>query len=416
MPGLLAATAQPWWTADWVRFASVPLIAGVIGWTSNWVGIRMAFFPIRFVGLWDPWLGWQGIVPRRAHKMASFAVDSAVTNLATVRELIEIMEPEETVVHVVRQLEPLVPGVVDDIAGREYPRIWNRLPPGVKQAVHDHCIALLPEAARRAQPEVIENIDALIDARLMMIEELAADPRVLVDTMMRAGNREFWILIHAGGVFGFLLGLVQVGIQLLVDSPWVLPVFGVFVGWFTNLLALKMIFEPVRPRKVGPFTLHAAFLRRKRELSRFFAEVAAHRFVTVPKVVDRLLQGPNRDRVEALIRRHARPVVDEAIGIARPAARAAMGPADYDRLKEEMADLAMDLAPDLWDDEQFLRRREQLLEEEMFDRLYSMSDEEFSNLLRPVVEEDEWKLVAVGAALGAVSGFLQALLVFGGFG
>ena len=39
-------------------------------------------------------------------------------------------------------------------------------------------------------------------------------------------------------------------------------------------------------------------------------------------------------------------------------------------------------------------------------KIGGMSPEDFEGLLRPAVEQDEWKLVAVGAALGAVGGEL----------
>ena len=40
-----------------------------------------------------------------------------------------------------------------------------------------------------------------------------------------------------------------------------------------------------------------------------------------------------------------------------------------------------------------------------------MAPEEFFELLHPVVEEDEWKLMAVGAVLGFGAGICQWLLL-----
>jgi hypothetical protein len=37
--------------------------------------------------------------------------------------------------------------------------------------------------------------------------------------------------------------------------------------------------------------------------------------------------------------------------------------------------------------------------------------EEFYELLHPVVAEDEWKLIAVGAVLGMCAGFLQWVML-----
>lgn len=401
---------------DLLRYASIPVVAAVIAWTTNWLGIQMAFYPIRFVGPVDPWLGWQGIVPRRAWKMATLAVDSAVTNLATVRELLEMLDPDETMRYLVDKLTPMVPQVVEETARRKYPEIWAALPQPVRQAVYDRCAALLPQASDRAMADVLEHVDSLLDARLMMIEQLAGNPKVLVDTMMEAGRREFWFLINSGAVFGLLLGLVQMGLTIGFPQHqwWILPAFGVVVGYATNWLAFQMIFAPPDPRRIGPFTLQGAMLKRKSEIARHFAGVAAYQFATLDKAVERMRTGPNADRVRALIHRHAKPLVDEALSIAAPAARVALGGAEYERIRTELAVTAEELGPELISDEAFVRSRGAMVEEEMYRRLYGLSNAEFVGLLRPVVEEDEWILYAVGGALGLASGIAQVLLLFSG--
>ncbi|MDT4948239.1 MAG: hypothetical protein QOJ37_834, partial [Pseudonocardiales bacterium] len=81
-----------------VDLISIPLFTGVIGYITNWTGVLMLFRPIQFHGIrvpglrvlfpllprrvrilplirYDGRLGWQGIVPSRADKMASISVD-----------------------------------------------------------------------------------------------------------------------------------------------------------------------------------------------------------------------------------------------------------------------------------------------------------------------------------------------------
>ena len=56
---------------------------------------------------------------------------------------------------------------------------------------------------------------------------------------------------------GFLLGVVQMFQWMLFPHPWSLPIGGALVGYVTNWIALKMIFEPLNPVKVvyPPFVL-----------------------------------------------------------------------------------------------------------------------------------------------------------------
>lgn len=55
-------------------------------------------------------------------------------------------------------------------------------------------------------------------------------------------------------------------VWLLYDKPWTLPAGGAVVGYITNWLAIKLIFEPVDPVKLGPFVLQGLFLKRQDEV------------------------------------------------------------------------------------------------------------------------------------------------------
>ena len=51
------------------------------------------------------------------------------------------------------------------------------------------------------------------------------------------------------------------------------------------------------------------------------------------------------------------------------------------------------------------------VENTVAERLGALSSEEFYDLLEPIISQDEWKLIAVGAALGLIAGILQWLLL-----
>mgnify|MGYP007000240031 len=47
------------------QYLSIPVIAALIGWSTNWLAIKMTFYPLEFIGK-PPLLGWQGIIPSKA--------------------------------------------------------------------------------------------------------------------------------------------------------------------------------------------------------------------------------------------------------------------------------------------------------------------------------------------------------------
>ena len=100
-----------------LALVTVPFLTGVIGYVTNWTGVLMLFYPVHFKGIRARWLqaisrllpyklrqipgvmiggiGWQGIVPSRAAKMGSLAVDSGISKIGTPHEFFEELDPEQ---------------------------------------------------------------------------------------------------------------------------------------------------------------------------------------------------------------------------------------------------------------------------------------------------------------------------------
>src|SRR6478736_471558 len=78
---------------NWYIVFSIPFVAALIGYVTKLVAIKMMFEPLEFVGR-KPYLGWQGIVPRRAARMASIAVDTMTRDLITANEVVARAQAE----------------------------------------------------------------------------------------------------------------------------------------------------------------------------------------------------------------------------------------------------------------------------------------------------------------------------------
>ena len=72
----------------WVYMA-MPVIAGVVGYVTKSLALKMMFLPLEFKGIKPPYLGWQGVVPRKAAKMADTAADLMLGRLIKIDELMQ---------------------------------------------------------------------------------------------------------------------------------------------------------------------------------------------------------------------------------------------------------------------------------------------------------------------------------------
>ena len=399
---------------DFWKNASIPLVAAVVGWATNWVAIELTFKPLEFVG-WRPFLGWQGIIPSKAAKMASIFVDQTMYRLGTLRELFEHMEPQLIADHIASVMGPRLPGYTDDVMfWGGYGEVWRRTPTLVKDQIYLRVQEEMPRLVDNLMAEVGEDVEELVDFKDMLVTMLTGDKSLLNRLFLESGEVEFKFLVRSGFYFGFLFGLVQLAVWIVYPAWWVLPVFGAIVGWVTNWIALNLIFRPLHPVKLGPWTLQGLFLRRQTEVAAVWCRLVTREILTIRQIIHAMLTGPRSERAKAVIRKHIKPVVDEAVGSLKAAAEFAVGGGEeMEKLREEVADKAVEVSIEPFDHWSFNRDRAVVIERLLRERMEAMPPEDFQDLLRPCFKEDEMKLIVMGGVLGFLAGLAQLFFVFG---
>ncbi|WP_249011008.1 DUF445 domain-containing protein [Conexibacter sp. DBS9H8] len=421
-------------TSEWIRLATIPFFTGAIGWLINWTGLIMLFQPVKLYGVRIPglrdvatllprklqeipgWmegrLGWQGIVPARAAKMGSIAVDKAIAKLGTPAEFYQQLEPDEIARKIVEMFGPEVPRIVDESMWREQPGLWGAVPPRAKQAVYDRVTAQLPVIVKQITDEIGEHIDLLLDPKLMVIDHFSANPALVNRIFQDVGQRELRLMVNFGFLFGFLFGIPVAAIIHFFPDWWLLPILGVIVGWITNLLGMFVIFEPVNPRYVFGIKIQGLFLRRQNQVADVYAQIIADDVVTLENIGNFLLTGPRADRTRQMLESAMGPAIDLAAGPARAAVRVAVGTREYDSIRSSVAQqsVAYTMTPFL--DPEFSREQSDRIRTLIAARTREMAPRDFVEMLRAAIKEDEWMLYLHGALMGLAGGFIH-LLIFG---
>src|SRR5687768_9509862 len=88
-------------------------------------------------GVMQGGVGWQGIIPSRAAKMGSIAVDKGIAKLGSTSDFYKQLEQERVVEHVLTSARGDIRDIVERIMQRENPQLWNDLPPRMREAVHE---------------------------------------------------------------------------------------------------------------------------------------------------------------------------------------------------------------------------------------------------------------------------------------
>src|SRR3954453_21662517 len=187
-------------SGDVIKEVTIPIFSGFIGYATNWSGVWMLFNPLEFKGIRLPGLravanvlprriqqipgvmqgglGWQGIIPSRAAKMGSIAVDKGISKVSSPADFYEQLDPERIAEQILITSRQDMRELVDRIMEREHPQLWHDLPARLREAVHERVQEQLPDIINDVTARIGRNIDDLLDVKLMVIRHLEAHPEL----------------------------------------------------------------------------------------------------------------------------------------------------------------------------------------------------------------------------------------------
>ncbi len=388
-------------------------MAAVVGWFTNWLAIQMSFYPVQFMGVGV--IGWQGVIPRKAEKMAHICIDRTLQQFGDLNSVYRKLEPQRIVEQIISQVTPRLDEYIDEVMYEIQPVLWDNLPLFLRRRIYQWAREQLPSRVEELVEDFGDDLDDLVDLKALLSRELVKHPDLMNRIFKQAGAVELQSVINRGAVIGGLLGAALVPLWTRYPEPWLLPLGGFAVGFVTNWIAINLIFAPVRPRRILFWRIQGLFLRRQPEISEVWARLVAEELITVEKVADAMLNGRHGDRTRAIIQKHLRPLLDNS-AVMKLTAQVTVGMTGYTELKKAMNQKAVLATRDAFSDPGFNRERAPVVAEVLSSQMKALRPSEFQDILRPAFREEEVRLMFVGGVFGALTGFAQffALMYWGG--
>jgi uncharacterized membrane protein YheB (UPF0754 family) len=394
----------------WYLLALIPIISATIGYGTNVVAVKMMFWPVEFVGLRRP-LGWQGVVPANAVKLSKALYELITARLLKLRELFSAEEADALLEASDDRFREMTRRVVHEQAQSHFKPMWDTLPEAQRESLYALAYSEVQKMARRVLGELLAEIEKLIDLRPLVIQTARENPALMGRIFRDVGREEFRFIQRSGAYFGFLFGLVQLGVWLVFPEWWILPLFGLLVGYATNWVAIRLVFEPREPRRVLGLTVQGLFHRRKEEVAGDFSAAVAAHVLTDEALFSQLTSDASRRHILDVLRREAEMVMAQyqshplAAGLVDAERAAQMEAAVLAEVESEMFRAGGVLAQ--------IAAKSDRIRATLHDKMRKLPPEPFEGVLRPAFQQDEWKLIAAGAALGLVAGVLQLVYLFG---
>ena len=395
----------------WYLLALIPVIGGAIGYGTNVVAVKMMFYPLEFVGI-KPWLGWQGIVPANAVTLAKRGLSLITEKLLRIDEVLAGAKAADCIAPVEADLKKRTRDMLEAQATERMNAMWGALGDSVKEQVHAAAWKEVETMSQRVVDKIIANATDILNLQRVVTKAVKERPELVVRMFVEIGAREFLFIQRSGWWFGLAFGMVQLLVWVLYPAWWILPFFGFLVGYATNWIAIKLVFEPQQPKKVLGFTIQGLFHRRHKEVAAEYARLSTEDVFTDENLFAELQSEEARKLIMAIVEAEADALVERYSS--HPMAAAMATPELVASVRAEVLTVV--------EEELFrgggvltgITAQSDTIREMLHDRMLGLDAERFESVLRPAFQQDEWKLIIAGAVLGGIAGTLQLIYLFGG--
>lgn len=389
----------------------IPLISALVGWFTNVVAIKMMFYPVEFLGI-PPYLGWQGVIPANAVRLAKVSNKLITQKLLSLRELFdESFNAESFAGKLGAVIDDVTEQVIDEVANKHAKAMWDNAGDFMQNKVRETVRSEVVEVSRAIAMDMADDIDEIMDIEQTVLEAMERHKGLMGEMFYEVGRLEFKFIERSGLYFGFLFGVFQMIVWVLYPAPWILPAAGFFVGYLTNWIAIKLVFSPREPTKIGPITIQGLFHKRQNEVAEAFGRTVATRVLNADNIVTTVMESDGAKRMNEIVAHRIGELISKYE--AHPMAKLVVPEASRPALRAEVLERIQTEWPKPGGFFHTFAGEAVDLQGELERRMKALDRESYEGVLRPAFQQDEWKLIAAGAVLGTIAGVLQLVYIFG---
>jgi len=193
---------------------TLPFIAALTGWITNYIAIKMLFHPREKVKIL--FFEIQGIFPKRQKKLAEKLGKIVSEELFSVEDVKKVLKDEKTTKEIVNIIDEKLDDFLDNKLTATMPMLAMFMNDELKQTIK----GTLEEEFKQMLPEMIgrlaENLDHSVDVEKTVYEKVVNfSTDKLEEILYSIMKKEFKFIEILGGVLGFMIGLIQIGLLQL---------------------------------------------------------------------------------------------------------------------------------------------------------------------------------------------------------
>lgn len=188
----------------------------------------------------------------------------------------------------------------------------------------------------------------------------------------------------------------------------VLAVIGALIGWLTNIIAIKLMFRPLKPIKIIGFNIQGLIPKRREEIAKSIGKVIELELLSVKDIIDKFIEDEDFSQVKIIIFKKIQEVIDDKLPSIIPSS---FKKSIYNYLEEVINKEGDDIIKDLIDRTIERASDKVSLSQIVEDKINEFEVEKIEEIVISIAKKELKHIEVLGGILGFMIGIIQGLIV-----
>jgi len=185
-------------------------------------------------------------------------------------------------------------------------------------------------------------------------------------------------------------------------------IIGGIIGWLTNIIAIKMLFRPIKPVKILNFNIQGLIPKRKAEIAVSIGQTVEMELIDFKDIFERIIDEGSSDRIVQLVKRKISQNIYERLPSLVPHI---IKNAVIQYLEEQIDREAPQMIEDLIHNIYEKASREVKIGKIIEERINSFDLIKIEEITLRIAKNELKHIEILGGVLGAIIGLFQGLLL-----
>ncbi|WP_126971105.1 DUF445 domain-containing protein [Gynurincola endophyticus] len=190
----------------------------------------------------------------------------------------------------------------------------------------------------------------------------------------------------------------------------IIPIIAGFIGWITNLIAIRMLFHPKQPVNILGYKLQGVFPKRQDAFAQKLGKLVSDELLSFADIEQKIANPANVQKVLPLVETHIDDFLRVRLKEKMPVISMFIGDKTIQELKAVFMGELEALFPQLLSGYINSMKNELDLEKIVYEKVKNFSSDKLESILYQILSKEFRYIEIIGGILGFLIGVIQVIL------